>query len=307
MFRDMTIPPVFRRKVSEVWGEAGQRWLTELPSLVTAITRDWDLEVGDPYALSFNWVAPVRRGDGTPAVLKLGVPESDHLFHEAAALTSFDGRGAVRLLDRDAERGALLLERAAPGTQARVLVPERDEEATAAFVTLTRRLHRTPPADCPLPELVTRGEAFTAHLRRYPDDRVLPRHLVERAGRIFDELCASAAERVVLHGDLHHDNILRAEREPWLAIDPHGVVGDPGSEVGPWLYNPDPARRDDDLLALVPARIEQLADGLALPVERVIAWGFVLCVLSEVWDAEGGATGGGRALDVARQLLPRLR
>ncbi|MEV4624891.1 aminoglycoside phosphotransferase family protein [Micromonospora sp. NPDC049523] len=303
----MTIPAVFRRNVSEAWGEAGQRWLDELPSLVTTITHAWDLDVGEPYVLSFNWVAPATTADGTPSVLKLGVPESDHLFHEAAALTCFDGRGAVRLLDRDADRGALLLERAAPGTQARVLVPERDEEATAAFITLTRRLHRPPPADCPLPELVTRGEAFAAHLRRYPDDRVLPRLLVERAGRLFDELCASATERVVLHGDLHHDNILSADREPWLAIDPHGVVGDPGSEVGPWLYNPDPALRDDNLLALVPARVEQLADGLALPVERVLAWGFVLCMLSEVWDAEGGGTGGGRALDVALQLLPRLR
>lgn len=188
-----------------------------------------------------------------------------------------------------------------------MLVPERDEEATAAFVALTRRLHRPAPADCPLPELANRGEAFADHLRRFPDDRVLPRHLVERAGRLFDELCATATERVVLHGDLHHDNILRADREPWLAIDPHGLVGDPGSEVGPWLYNPEPPRRDDELLGLVPARIEQLADGLALPVERVVAWGFVLCVLSEVWDAEGGVASPGRALDVARQLLPRLR
>jgi streptomycin 6-kinase len=110
----------------------------------------------------------------------------------------------------------------------------------------------------------------------------------------------------VLHGDLHHDNVLRADREPWLAIDPHGVVGDPGAEVGAMLYNPDPSRRDPALVALVPARIEQLADGLGLPIERVVAWGFVQAVLSAVWTAEERGAATTRALDVALALEPRL-
>ncbi|MFI6763291.1 aminoglycoside phosphotransferase family protein [Micromonospora sp. NPDC050417] len=306
MSSDVAIPPVFQRNVVGNWGADGQRWLAELPSVIGAVTRDWDLELGAPYALSFNWVAPVRRADGTTAVLKLGVPESGHLADEAAALESYAGRGAARLLARDDARGALLLEHCEPGTPASTLVPDHDEQATAAFIEVARRLHHAPPPGCPLPELASRGEAFSAHLRTHPDDRLLPRLLVERAGRLFDELCATATDRVVLHGDLHHDNILRAEREPWLAIDPHGVVGDPGAEVGPMLYNPDPSRRDDNLLALVPARLEQVADGLRLPPERVVAWGFALCMLSEVWDVEGGATSPGRALDVALTLLPHL-
>ncbi len=110
---------------------------------------------------------------------------------------------------------------------------------------------------------------------------------------------------VVLHGDLHHDNVLRAEREPWLAIGPHGAIGDQGYDCGAMLHNPWPWRREDNLLALVPRRIEQLAEGFGLPVERVVAWGFVMGVLSEVWTAQGG-TPGGRALDVAELLMPRL-
>lgn len=114
----------------------------------------------------------------------------------------------------------------------------------------------------------------------------------------------------MLHGDLHHDNILRATREPWLAIDPHGVVGDPGYEVGALLYNPDPEDRDEALTALVPSRVEQLADELGMPQERVVAWGFVKAVLSEVWTVEdwsGSAPAPvSRALDVARLLRPRL-
>lgn len=128
-----------------------------------------------------------------------------------------------------------------------------------------------------------------------------------RAAGVLDELRDSATERVRLHGDLHHDNILRATREPWLAIDPSGLVGDPGYDVGCWAYNPDPDRRNDSLLALVPARIEQLADGLAMPIDRVVGYAFVKAVLSDVWRAEDGGTPDSRALDVAQLLKTRLR
>jgi streptomycin 6-kinase len=83
-------------------------------------------------------------------------------------------------------------------------------------------------------------------------------------------------------------------------------IGDPGYDCGALLYNPEPWRREDHLLALVPARIEQLADGFGIPVDRVVAWGFVMGVLSEVWTAQGAGTPGSRALDVATMLYPRL-
>ena len=91
-----------------------------------------------------------------------------------------------------------------------------------------------------------------------------------------------------------------------MAIDPHGVVGATGYETGALLYNPWPERRDVELLALVPARIEQLAAGLSMPVERVIAWGFVKAVLSSVWTAQSGTMPNTRARDVAELLWPRL-
>jgi streptomycin 6-kinase len=300
------VPPLLARNAVDTWGPAGERWLADLPALVAGVAHDWQLDVGTPYTLSYHWVAPATRADGTPAVLKLGVPGSDHLTDQAEALRLFDGHGAVRLLAFDAGRGATLLERAEPGSMLRGLLPHRDAEATAVFVDLMRRLHRPAPPDCPLRDLISYRDGFTDHLRVHPGDRPLPRHLVERADRLLVELCASATERVVLHGDLHHDNVLRAAREPWLAIDPHGLVGDPGYDTGSLLYNPDPPRRDPDLLALVPARIEQLADGLRMPVDRVVAWGFVQGVLSEVWTAQTTAPVGGRPLDVALSLLPRL-
>jgi streptomycin 6-kinase len=300
------IPPVLARNVTETWGAAGERWLAGLPALVADVARGWGLRLGRPYPLSYHWVVAATLPDGAAAVLKLGPPWPGHLAAEAAALELYGGRGAVRLLARDAARGALLLERADPGTPLRGLVPRRDAEATAVLVDVARRLHVPAPPDTRLPELVTGRAAFADHLRRHPDGGPLPRHLVVRAGGLFDELCASAPRRVVLHGDLHHDNVLRAEREPWLAIDPHGWAGDPGYDVGAAIYNPDPDRRDQRLLDLVPARVEQFADGLALPVDRVVGWAFVMAVLSEVWTAQGDGAVGGRALDVATALLPRL-
>jgi streptomycin 6-kinase len=300
------IPPALARNVTEAWGAEGTRWLAALPAIADEVAEGWGIEVGAPFALSYHWVARATRADGTAAVLKLGFPGAGHLGVEVAALRLFGGHGAVHLLGYDAARGALLLERARPGTPASALVPGRDEDATAAAIAVMRRLHRPPPPGCPLPDVASQGAAFTRYLRAHPGGGPLPRPLVERAGRLFGQLCASATSRVVLHGDLHHDNLLASDREPWLAIDPHGVIGDPGYEAGALLHNPDPGRRDDALLDLVPARVEQLADGLGMPAGRVVAWGFVKAVLSEVWTTEGDGAPGSRALDVALRLLPHL-
>jgi streptomycin 6-kinase len=299
------------RNVLDAWGGDGERWLTNLPRTIAEVARAWELTVDAPYELSYHYVAAVVCADGTPAVVKLGVPGGGSLAEEAPALAAFAGRGAVRLLRADLSLGALLLERVEPGWRARDLVPARDAEATSAAASIMRRLHVPAPPGCPLPELVTQAEAFDEYVRAHGDRGPLPVDLVGRAGALMRELCASATERVVLHGDLHHDNILRAEREPWLAIDPHGLVGDPGYEVGSLLYNPDPDDRDAVLTALVPARVEQLAEELAMPIERIVAWGFVKAVLSDVWNAEAWTPEAdwspvSRALDVARLLEPRL-
>jgi streptomycin 6-kinase len=315
----MHISPVLRRNARAAWGSDGERWLDDLPRLLADVADRWHLQIGEPFDLSFNWVTAATRADGTPVVLKLGPATGGHLQQEAEALDAFGGRGAVLLLGRDDEHGALLLERALPGTRAR-----GDDEAV---VDAMRRLHGGPPwgpqagrpagpAPAPpsepppigrLPELATLRAAFVAHLDRFPGDDPLPRRLVERANRLFLDLDASAERRVVLHGDLHHDNVLAATREPWLAIDPAGIIGDPGFDAGAMLYNPEPAVHDEMLLHRVPARVELIADRLGLPIERVRAWGFVMAVLSEVWTAEGGEPVGGRPLDVARLLEPTLR
>jgi streptomycin 6-kinase len=281
--------PALVRNVIDNWGSRGSSWLTDLPGLTSSITAQWDLRIVGEYSMTLHWVARVIRADGTPAVLKIGVPD-EHLTHEAEALRIWDGSGAVRLLLADVSRGALLLDCASPGTPLADLVAADDVAATAALIEAGRRLHRVPPSGCTLPHLTTEREDFDSSSGE----------LVSRAAGLFDELCASSPGDVVLHGDLHHGNVLRSG-DRWVAIDPHGRVGDPGYDCGAMLYNPDPAVHDESLLRLVPARIEQLADGFGQPIERVRAWGFVMAVLSEAWGP-----GGSRALDVARLLARRL-
>jgi streptomycin 6-kinase len=283
------------------WGATGERWLESLPATLEKVLEQWELHAAAPMPMSLHYVVAVIDADGIPAVLKLGPPEPGHLAHEAEALSAFDGHGAVRLLAHDEQLGALLLERAQPGTMARELVQADDELATAAAVHVLEQLHRSAPMGCTLPDLEEESDSFAAHLQLHGDAPV-PLDLVRRAGELFDELCATATERVLLHGDLHHDNVLRGARQPWLAIDPHGVVGDPGYDVGSWMYNPDPDERDERLQGLVPRRIDQLADGLGMDRERVAAWAFVKAVLSCVWSAQDGGRPGSRALDVAHVL-----
>jgi streptomycin 6-kinase len=297
----ITVPPVLAANVAAVWGDEGRRWLASLPGLVTTTAARWRLSLGRPYDLSLNWVMAATRADGSPVVLKIGVPDG-HLAREAAALRAFGGHGAVRLLAE--EPGALLIERAVPGDRVAALVPGDDAAATDALMSVAQALHVSPGPGMSLPHLRGEGQAFRAHLARFPGDDPLPRRLVETAAGVFDDLCGDSAADVVLHGDLHHDNVLRGDREPWLAIDPFGRIGDPGFDCAPMLYNPDPPRRSPELLTLVPSRLEQMADRLAIPVDRVAAWGFVMGVLSEVWNAQGDSPVGTRALDVARSLYP---
>ncbi|MEV8513703.1 aminoglycoside phosphotransferase family protein [Dactylosporangium sp. NPDC051484] len=300
------ITPTLRRNVTAVWAEAGERWLATLPATLAAIAADWSLTVGDPFDLSYHYVTAVTLADGGQAVLKLGVPGGGSLAEEAPALAAFDGRGAVRLQRADLDRGALLLERALPGHRVRDLP---DAEATSAAVAVMRQLHA--PAAAVLPDVLTQVRAFDGYLARFPDGGPLPRSHVTTAAGLMRELCASATSRVLLHGDLHHDNVLSATRAPWLAIDPHGLTGDPSYEAGSWLFNPDPDDRDPALTALVPGRLEQLADELGHPLDRLVAWGFVKAVMSDVWTAENWTPGAtwspaSRALDVADLLRPAL-
>lgn len=283
----LDIPEAFARSMAEVHGEEGRRWVERLPDLVAACAERWSLTVGAPYALSYNYVAPAVRADGATVVLKAGVPHSD-LLNEMEALRLLDGDGAVRLLGHDRAWGAMVLERLEPGTPLASLATEDDERATAIAAAMMRRLWRPAPVEHPFPTVADWAGGLARLRARYDGGAgPLPGALVGRAEALFAELLASPAEPRLLHGDLHHDNILAAGREPWLAIDAKGLVGDPGFELGAFLLNPwGEFGQMADAVRLLERRVWQLADELAMDRRRIRAWGQAFAVLSAWWSLE---------------------
>lgn len=297
------VPEELVRNVTESRGAEGAEWADRLPAVVADCGRRWSLEVGPPFPeLSQNYVAHALRADGTAAVLKLSFPENLEFRTEAHALRLFDERGIARLLELDLERGAMLLERLEPGVPLETV--EDDEEAMSIAADVLRRLWRPAPADHPFP-LVSDWARGLVRLRRHfgGETGPLPAALVEEAEALFAELIPSQAEPVLLHGDLHHGNILAARRRPWLAIDPKGVVGEPAYDTGALLYNPTELLEASRPGKVLERRIDQLAGGLDLDGARVRGWGLSRAVLAAYWGWEDSGQVWEEALAFAELLV----
>lgn len=284
----------------DIHGDAGSEWLRRLPALLCEIAERWSLTLGPPFPdLSYNYVAPATRSDGAHAVLKVGVPDKERLA-EREALPHY-GDGMVRVLASDAAVGALLLERLEPGEPLSILTEAgRDADATIIAAHLMRALWRPAPTGLAVPT-VNGWAAGLGLLRERYDGGTgpLPADLVEQAERDFAEL--TAAEPVVLlHGDLHHGNILSAQRAPWIAIDPKGLVGPRGYDAGNFLRSyvetlPDPRRALD-------RRLEIFSAELDMDRRTLRRWAFAQAVLSAWWSIEDHGGGWGETIEVARML-----
>ncbi len=230
--------------------------MTDLDELVA----DWELRPdGDARRTSRATVLPVR-ATGAAAVLRVGADADDaHLV-----LRRWNGTGAVRLLRADPHRRAVLLERAGPKSLGDL------DDVTACHVVagLYRRLHV--PAMPQLPSLADLSSAWATELAALPRNAPIPRRLVEEAVALCRDLAADPAEHV-LHGNLHYGNVLAADREPWLAISPTPLNGDPAYELAPMLLH-----RWDQLAAHVRAGVQRrfyaLLDAAGLDEHRARAW-----------------------------------
>jgi streptomycin 6-kinase len=231
-------------------------------------------------------VAPATRADGTTVVLKVCPPTGDEFRPQAAALRLFAGRGMVQLLDADPDHQILLLERLLPG---KLLTDvEDDEQATSLAAAVMRQMGEVVPGNYPFPTVYDWGKGFLRLRRHYHGEcGPFPRALLEEAETLFAELSGSMATPVLLHGDLHHDNILAAHRQPWLAIDPKGLVGEPAYETGALLRNPLPQLlQHPEPGRILARRVDQLAEELGLEHARIRGWGLAQAVLSMWWSVE---------------------
>jgi streptomycin 6-kinase len=294
------VPDGFSQRVIDVHGDAGTDWLSRLADTIAECEQRWSIQAMPPFAdLSFNYVAPVTPADGKEAVLKLGVPHQEFTA-EMEALSVYDGRGMVKLLAGDPALGAMLLERLQP--DALLSSIPNDEQATSIAVQVMKQLREPPPSDLRFPTVSIWASGLGRLRERFPGATgPIPELLLERAEALFSELLGSMSAPVLLHGDLHHENILSAQRESWLAIDPKGVVGEAEYEVGAFLRNrllleARPGR-------LLARRVDQFADELGFDRERVLGWSLAQAVLAAWWSFEDSGQVWDEAITCAELLV----
>lgn len=245
--------------------DTGVAWLDGLPALVEECARRWSLRIGEPYDDSYvSLVLPATRADGAEVVLKLQFPGRESA-HEAAALEYWDGDGAVRLLDHEPDRHALLIEHCDPGTHLRELDPDA---ALGVMIGLLPRLWK--PAAAPFVSLADEAAHWLDELPRTYEraGRPFERSLLDAAMEALESLSASQGEQVLIHQDLHGDNVLQAAREPWLAIDPKPLAGEREFGLAPIIRSYEFGHGREQVIG----RLDRLSRELGLDRERARGW-----------------------------------
>ena len=245
---------------------SGADWLDGLPRLLQTLVVDWDLAVdGSARTGACSVVVPVRSPTGS-AMLKVCWPHTEART-EHLALRRWGGHGAVRLLRADPSRFAMLLERLDPDTD---LSGMPVEPACGVIGELLARLRV--PALPQVPTLTAYALRQADKLARAP--HVLPRRFVAQARDVAEQLAAEPGDAVLLHTDLHFANVLAGRREPWLAIDPKPMAGDPAFEVAPVLCNraDEPLGGAGSMRTGLVRRLEIVCERAGIDPARARAW-----------------------------------
>jgi streptomycin 6-kinase len=285
-----SIPAAFAANASR--SDDWAAWIAGLPALVRGVVEEWRLEYdGQPTHGYGALVVPVRTAGGRPAMLKVTWPHAE-AEHEHLALQAWHGNGTVELLRADPHRFALLLERLHPDD----LTSVPDIEACEITAGFYKRIHV--PALPQLRLLTSYVSGWNADMQRLPKDAPVPRRLVEQAVSLATDFVGDPASTgAMIHGDLHYFNVLAADREPWLVIDPKPMSGDPHYEVAPLLWN-----RWDEVVAsgnvrdAVRRRFHTVVDTAELDEDRARDWVVVREMHNAMWTVQDAADAG-RALD----------
>jgi streptomycin 6-kinase len=268
----------------------GAEWLEAAPRLAVEAAEQWGLKLGPPFARGMVSLVLPACDD---AVLKVQFPHGED-EHEAEALRVWNGDGAVRLLAHDEERHALLLERCVPGTHLREVGADA---ALDVAVSLLPRLWK--PAGAPFRPLAEEASGWAERMPATWEaaGRPFERRLLEAALEALRELPSTQGEQVLLHQDLHADNILAAHREPWLAIDPKPLTGEREFGVAALVRAFELGATRRDLLH----RLDRLTSELGLDRDRAARWTLAQTV---AWSFGSGYFA--EHIQTARRLLDAL-
>ena len=270
----------FERNVVDIWGEKGKSWLGCLPTLLEDLSQNWEFQERRAFSnLTYSYVTRVDY-KGFPAVLKITFP-CERASREIAWYTFQASRGCPELLRADEKQGAMLLEEISPATTCKLLVTEgKDDDATKAIVQALIGLKHRPCTNKKFPHV----RDFLTSLEKL-QGRVEETLLLE-AIKLLDKLTSDSSKDVLLHGDLHHDNVLRSS-DNWIAIDPHGYIGPRCFEVGAMMCNPyDCFPSDIPLSEIVCNRVERLSELLPFSKYEIQTWSIIYTLISSSWNLE---------------------
>ncbi len=281
----MKLPPGFIKTIQSTFGDKAREWLSQLPELIADASERWGLSNIKPVPnLSYNFVAFAKRG-AEDVVLKIGVPNRE-LVSEMAALRLFNGEGVCQLLECDEEGGMSLLERLKPGTMLSEMEDD-DGRTHIAIDVMENLILRGGGAVPPLQnKFINLSDWFDGLKKIRPrfggGTGPFPKKILGRVEtslpQLFDE------EARLIHGDFHHHNVLLSERG-WLAIDPKGVIGPVGYEIGPLMLNPWIKPMDGSRFEVrTKRRVDIIHERLGRAREVIIEWALAHAVLSAWWD-----------------------
>ena len=278
-----TIPPQFAQDTIQREGENGRKWLAELPQTVSSLCQQWQLIIDGPAMHGyFGLVLPVRRGE-QPYILKISwVNETTAL--EPLALNTWDGQGVVKLIEHMPAEGALLLERL---NQHRSLDHLPIAEAIPISATLLKRLAiHNPPTIIPTQNEMTEKITNTLHKRWQQHGASIPQQTINRTYQLARQYGPTSGNRLVNY-DIHYQNILAGQREPWLAVDPKVIIGDPEFGFAQLLF----CRLEDiEANGGLAHHFNSIIKHAHLDEELAWAWTIVRCVDYWLWALSMGFT-----------------
>lgn len=273
--------------IVNIYGEAGKLWIQRVPSLLQKYAELWHLTNLTPMPnLSYNYVCAGLQGD-RPVILKLAI-DQEGLRREIAVLRLFHTVGGVEVLGSTPD--AVLMKRALPGGNLKRFFPHNDKEAVQIFCDVVKRLHQLPKSWSAI-NLPHMRDWLSLLDQSWP----IPESALQLARNLRDELFRTTDVEIILHGDLHHENILQ-DNDHWVIIDPKGVIGDPIFELAAFLRNPirisaqSSERAQDtclldvsDPIGITRNRIVYISQALSLPFRRIAQASYVQAILSWVW------------------------
>jgi streptomycin 6-kinase len=283
-FKD-SLPAELIQHVTAICGSAGEAWIDGLENNVRDLEDLWSIEALAPFvAGEFNYVAPATLESGELAVLKLAPPyKTVEIFAEAAYLRARDGTGAVKFIAEDRRRRAILIEHALPGRNLTECFKDNEPACVEPAIAALKASLLSPPAES---TDVTHLDKWFDRLSGFSTTRFPPEYAI-RALQIYEELSAQTSRVFYLHGDFHPGNVVSASREPFQIIDPKGIVGHIGYDIGVFLNNLhwwQEAKQDVE--ERLGRAVTQFAQAFEIDPFEVRQWAFAQMVLGAWWSFE---------------------